>query len=81
MHVALRNMTFQIGQARDRDRSSYPFASHFQTTPLSLTKIRGKLRASVVEVSAEMSTRMVGVRSFEVSVKAPPPIAVPLELP
>ena len=68
---------------REREKSPYPFASHFQTTPLSLTKTQGKSRAgwSAVEVPAETSMRIVGVRNFEPSLKSPPPVAVPLEIP
>jgi len=57
-----------------------PFASHFQTTPLSLTKNQGKSKAGwgALEVSAERSMRVVGVRNFEASLKSPLPVAVPL---
>ena len=33
-----------------------------------------------LEVSAERSMRIVGVRNFEASLKSPPPVAVPLEI-
>ena len=83
-HATLRNMT-SSGQrsSRERKKSSYPFASHSQTTPLSLTKNQGKLKAGwgALEASAERSMRVVGVRNFEVSLKSPPPVAVPLEIP
>jgi hypothetical protein len=69
----------------EREKCPYLFASHFQKTPLSLTKTLGKSRAGwgalevSLEVSAERSMRIVGVRNFETSLKSPPPV-VPLEI-
>jgi len=59
-----------------------PFASHFQTTPLSLTENQGKSRGGwgAVEAPAELSMRIVGVGNFEAFVKSPPPVPVPLEV-
>lgn len=84
-HAALRNM-ISLGCPSERERErekSYPFASHFQTTRLSLTKTQGKSRAGwgAVEVPAETSMRIVEVQNFEASLKSPPLIAVPLEIP
>jgi len=57
-----------------------PSASHFQTTPLNLTKNQGMSKAGwgALEVS---SMRIVGVRNFESSLKCPPPVAVPIGIP
>ena len=80
VRVALKKYDISRLAKLGRVRSPYPFASHFRMTPPSLTKTQEKSRAGwgAVEIPAEMSMMIVGVRNFETS---PPPVAVHLEVP